>query len=176
MAMAGAEAEATVDIPIDVHTAISSREYLPLPFSPILRHDFTLNGAGQNARTMEHHGLLAAEFLLVRGNLAGARLKLVDASASRVILDEVPAWLYAVPEMPLLRREGEVFIFVWPHQQPITHRLPAVTDRNGDRWPWLLPSYSDVTLTWYNLGPQHATGLEAVLLCRPMTAQEINSR
>jgi len=156
-------AEVTVDIPIDVHTAISSREYTPLPFAPAVLH---MNGFVQLIQRLDLQVPLSAEFLLVRGNLTGAYLKLVDESAARIILDNVPAWLYAVPEMPLLRREGEVFIFVWPHQQPITHRLPKL---------WL-PPFSAVTLTWYNLPAQPDPGLEAVILCRPLTAQEINTR
>ena len=165
--MAGADAGVAVDIPIDVHTAMSSREYRPLPLTPPVR--FTgdrIHGFVQQASTRDDTGSLAAEFLLVRGNLTGAHLKLFDESAARIILDYVPAWLYAVPEMPLLRREGEVFIFVWPHQQPITHRLPKL---------WL-PPFSAVTLTWYNLPAQPDPGLEAVILCRPLTTQEINAR
>lgn len=159
------------ELPIDEATTIVSRQYKPLvapahglPRLPV--DGERQHGISFSPRTVyPEEGPQLVEFLLLRGNLDGALVRVVNNGDNRIILDGVPAFLYAVPEIPrwLHKAGGEIVVLYWPLGQPVTLRLPKLV---------LLPHYL-LSITFDNLAPQ-PDGLEAVFLMRPMSPGEID--
>lgn len=104
---------------------------------------------------------MMAEYLLVDGDLEDARLSLVDDAASRYVITNAPAWLYATPKLPELCWEKTLLQLVWPHGAVVPARVT----------PFLVSYGSHVTLTWEHVRPQ-PNGVTAVILCRALSSDE----
>lgn len=98
---------------------------LPNPHRPRDRW----NGVVSNTRCLYNDEIYHVDFMFLEGDLRDALVSVDDVAANRRVLDCAPAWLYAKPPAPAIRREvhEEIVVFQWPPDQPVTHRLPPLT-------------------------------------------------
>lgn len=122
------------------------------------------NGVMSWTRNLYQDEIYHVEFLFLEGDLSDARVTVDDVAASRRVVDNAPAWLYAKPPAPQIRREvnEEIVVFQWPPNQPVTHRLP----------PLLLPPTCQVTVRLDNVAPQNDP-IGVVFLCRRPSEREL---
>lgn len=122
------------------------------------------NGVQSHTRCLYNDEIYHIEFLFLEGDLRDAMVTVEDLAANRRVLDYAPAWLYAKPPAPQIRREvnEELVVFQWPPDQPITHRLP----------PFLLPPNCQVAVRLDNVIAQ-ADPINVVFLCHRPSESEL---
>lgn len=103
------------------------------------------------------------EYMLLQGFLEDARITIDDMACARRLITNAPAILYQVPQIPELKREGELLQLVWPEDEPISHRFAE---------PPALLRGCCFSITWNRIHAQPKP-LQVVFLCRPWTDAEI---
>lgn len=122
------------------------------------------NGVSSNTRCLYNDEIYYVEFLFLEGDLRDAMVTVDDVAANRRVLDCAPAWLYAKPPAPQIRREvnEEIVVFQWPPDQPVTHRLP----------PCLIGPQQLLAVRLDNVAPQDDP-IGVVFLCRRPSEHEL---
>lgn len=155
----------------DVDVTVWSKAFYPLTGTPIYcprtqaADGQRWNGVSSHTRCLYQDEIYHVEFLFLEGDLRDALVSVDDLAANRRVLDRAPAWLYAKPPAPRIRREvnEEIVVFQWPPGQPVTHRLP----------PFLLPATCQIAVRLDNVVAQDDP-ISVVFLCRRPSAQELD--
>lgn len=124
------------------------------------------NGLQSHTRCLWQDEIYWVDFLFLEGDLRDALVSVIDVAANRKVLDFAPAWLYAKPPAPQIRREvnEEIVVFQWPPDQPVTHRLPT----------FLLPATCQISVRLDNVIAQ-PDPISIVFLCRRPSERELDA-
>jgi len=157
------------DVVADVEQLVWSQAYHPLVGSPVHCPGDTNNrwhGVQSHTRCLYHDEIYSVEFLFLEGDLRDALVSVDGIAANRKVIDCAPAWLYAKPRAPQIRRDvnEELVVFQWPVDQPVTHRLPR----------FLLPPPCQISVRLDNVLPQEDP-IGVVFLCRRPSERELAS-